>query len=148
MASHSLLYHNSRMRPIYFIPAALAAAVTPEACPYQRPHLVGAALTPLATADAARFARGIRTHPRPPPGRDASPTRPPADASLPTPSHRKRPFFGIIAKPLANRILCNIICLFFKRLVISNTIIEKSTLPSDIEFICHPFLDFRDNFGK
>ena len=64
------------------------------------------------------------------------------------PSHGKRPFFGIIAKPLANRILRDIICLFFERLVISNAMIKKSSLPHDIEFICHPFFDFRDNFGK
>ena len=66
LASHSLLYPNSRMRPIYFFPAASAAAVTPEACPYQRPHPVGTRL------------RRVRPpcRPRPPPGRGASETRP------------------------------------------------------------------------
>jgi len=38
LASHSPLYPNSRMRPIFSFPAAPAAAVTPEACPYQRTH--------------------------------------------------------------------------------------------------------------
>jgi hypothetical protein len=38
LASHFPLYPNSRMRPIFSFPAAPAAAVTPEACPYQRTH--------------------------------------------------------------------------------------------------------------
>ena len=36
LASHSLHYLNFRSRPIFSFPAASAAAVTPEACPYQR----------------------------------------------------------------------------------------------------------------
>ena len=38
LASDLSHYLNSRMRPIFSFPAAPAAAVTPEACPYQRTH--------------------------------------------------------------------------------------------------------------
>jgi len=67
----------------------------------------------------------------------------PRDRALPNhPPHCKRPFFGIVAKPLANRVLRDIIFLFFERLVIPNAMVEKSALPYNIESIGHPFLDF------
>ena len=86
---------------------------------------------------------------------DASERRPYHMASLPRdrallkhPPHCKRPFFRIVAKPLANRVLRDIIFLFFERLVIPNAMIEKSPLPYNIESIGHPFLDFSNNSGK
>ena len=60
LASHSPLYPNSRMRSIFSFPAAPAAAVTPDACPYHANPPVGAA-TPLLVGAALRADRAKRT---------------------------------------------------------------------------------------
>ena len=103
---------------------------------------VGAALRAVRIQRTPR--RGVPTTWRP-----YHATALPRDRALPKhPPHCKRPFFRIVAKPLANRILRDIICLFFERLVIPNAMIEKSALPYNIESIGHPFLDFSNNSGK
>ena len=75
LTSHSPLYPNSRMRPIFSFPAAPAAAVTPEACPYHANRSVGATLpASVPSAHNGRLGRGgtpCRPHPT-----DASERRP------------------------------------------------------------------------
>ena len=57
LTSHSPLYPNSRLRPIFSFPAAPAAAVTPEACPYHANPSVGATTPPWEGRLGTRVAR-------------------------------------------------------------------------------------------
>ena len=177
LASHSPHYPNSRMLPIFHFLRRLPQRSRRRRAPTSEPiGRGGSALASLGlaryksratltrrlppcrprTTDASVGAalRAVRIQRTP---RRGVPTTwrpyhatalPRGRALLKPPPHCKRPFFRIVAKPLANRILRDIICLFFERLVIPNAMIEKSALPYNIESIGHPFLDFSNNSGK